>query len=256
MVNSVAEESVLAGSRGNSGPPDGQGGDYDRPLVLSYMQIRRCVGGIGVLLPFVLFFGNKIIGYGVQPSMSGYYYTPMRNIFVGSLCALAIFLITYEGWDRADTVITDLAGIGTFGTALCPTSPVDPTGHQAVVGIFHLTFACLTFFLLAVMSLRFAKRMPTPSGISLRERVCYAFGFTPPGRSQATTAELVIYRASGFVILLCLALIYPMSKVYSHSLLVLEMILLASFGAAWFTKGTTLLRRTGGGPAVESALAA
>jgi hypothetical protein len=170
MVDSVAEESVLTGPRENDGPVNGRAGDYDRPLVLSYMQIRRAVGAIGVLLPFVLFVGNKIIGYGVQPSMSGYYYTPMRNIFVGSLCALAIFLITYDGWDRADTVITDLAGIGTFGTALCPTSPVHPTGHQAVVGIFHLTFACLTFFLLAVMSLRFAKRVPTPSRRCLSRR--------------------------------------------------------------------------------------
>jgi hypothetical protein len=255
MVDSVAEESVLTGPRENGGPVNGRAGGYDRPLVLSYMQIRRCVGAIGVLLPFVLFAGNKIIGYGVQPSMSGYYYTPMRNIFVGSLCALAIFLITYDGWDRADTVITDIAGIGTFGTALCPTSPVNPTGHQAVVGIFHLTFACLTFFLLAVMSLRFAKRMPTPPGISLWERVCCAFGFTPPGTSRTTTAELVVYRTSAFVMLVCLALIYPMSRVYSDSLLILEMILLVSFGAAWFVKGTTLLRRPDGaaaGPAIAA----
>jgi hypothetical protein len=245
MVDSVAEESVLAGPRESGDPANGRAGDYDRPMVLSYMQIRRCVGAIGVFLPFVLFLGNKIIGYGVQPSMSGYYYTPMRNVFVGSLCALAIFLITYDGWDRADTVITDIAGLGTLGTALCPTSPADPTGHQAVVGILHLTFACLTFFLLAVMSLRFAKRMPTPPGLALWQRVCCAFGFTPPGTSSTTTAELVVYRTSGCVILACLALIYPMSKVYSDSLLILEMILLVSFGAAWFVKGTTLLRRPG-----------
>jgi hypothetical protein len=32
--------------------------------------------------------------------MSAYYYTPMRNIWIGALCALGIFLIAYDGWDR------------------------------------------------------------------------------------------------------------------------------------------------------------
>ena len=160
--------------RGNSG----WGSDYDRPMVMSYMALRKFVGGIGVLLPFVLYAGNLIIGDGVQPSMSGYYYTPMRDVFVGALCALAIFLITYEGWNRADTVITNAAGICTVGTAWCPTAPVNPTGHQAVVDIFHLSFGGLTFVTLAVMSLRFAKRTPTPAGLSFWQRVRYAFGFT------------------------------------------------------------------------------
>ena len=40
-----------------------------------------------------------------------------------------------------------------------------------------------------------------------------------------------------------------MSKVYSDSLLVLEMIMLVSFGAAWLVKGTTLLRGEDGGAA-------
>jgi hypothetical protein len=64
MVDSVAEESVLAGPRESGGPANGRAGDYDRPMVLSYRQIRRCVGAIGVFLPFVLFLGNKIIGHG------------------------------------------------------------------------------------------------------------------------------------------------------------------------------------------------
>lgn len=217
--------------------------DYDQPEVMSYLLLRKFVGGIGVLLPFVLLVGNQLIGYGVQPSMSGYYYTPMRNIFVGALCALAIFLITYNGWDRADTVITNFAGIGTVGTAWFPTSPAHPTGHQAFVGIFHLTFAGLTFVLLAVMSLRFAKRVPTPRGLPWWRRVGYALGFTPPGTSRTSVAELVVYRVSGFLMLGCLVLIYPVSRLYSDALLVLETVMLVSFGTAWFVKGTTLLRR-------------
>lgn len=217
-----------------------ENGDYSQPMVLSYLRIRQCVGGIGVFLPFVLLIGNKVIGHGVQPSMSGYYYTPMRNIFIGALCALAIFLITYDGWNRADSVITNVAGAGVVGTALCPTAPAGAAGPQVVVGALHLSFACLTFVLLAVMSLRFAKRTPTPPGLSLGRRAGYALGFTPPGTSRATAAELAAYRVSGCAIVACIALIYPLSAVYAHSLLVLQTIILVSFGVAWFLKGTTL----------------
>jgi len=45
--------------------PDGGDG---QPLIMSYLAMRKCVGGIGVLLPLVLLAGNEIIGYGVQPS--------------------------------------------------------------------------------------------------------------------------------------------------------------------------------------------
>jgi hypothetical protein len=172
----------------------------------------------------------------------------MRNIFIGALCALAIFLITYDGWNRADSVITNVAGLGVIGTALCPTSPAGATGSQVVVGDLHLSFACLTFVLLAVMSLRFAKRTATPPGLSFWRRAGYALGFTPPGTSRASAAELAAYRVSGFAIVACIALIAPLSTVYGHSLLVLETIILVSFGVAWFLKGTTLIRPRGGRP--------
>jgi hypothetical protein len=47
-------------------------------MVLSYLALRLFVGVTGVLLPWVLLIGNWALGDGTQPSMSGYYYTPMR----------------------------------------------------------------------------------------------------------------------------------------------------------------------------------
>ena len=47
-------------------------------------------------------------------------------------------------------------------------------------------------------------------------------------------------RASGTVILLCVALVYPLSAV-RYSLLVLETIMLVSFGLSWFVKGRKIL---------------
>ena len=61
------------------------------------------------------------------------------------------------------------------------------------------------------MAFRFAKREPTPHGLTWWQQVKYAFGCTGPGNSPAPRWERVIYRVSGVVILICIILIYPLS---------------------------------------------
>jgi hypothetical protein len=116
-------------------------------------------------------------------------------------------------------------------------------GHD--VGTFHLAFAAAVFLMLGLMSLRFATRTAMPPGLPLRERIGYALGFTPPGRSTATAAEIGVYRVSGFVILIGVAIFYPMTKAGWDWLLVLEAVMLVAFGVAWFLKGTTLPGKSG-----------
>jgi hypothetical protein len=94
--------------------------------------------------------------------------------------------------------------------------------------------------LLSVMAFRFAKREPTRPGLTWWERIRYAFGFTGPGESATAVWELSVYRASGAAILVCVALAYPLSSV-KYSLLVLETIMLVSFGLSWFVKGRKIL---------------
>src|SRR5207245_4583836 len=68
-------------------------------LVLSYLELRKAVGIIGFALPFALAFGKILLqGRGIQSSISGYYYTDMRNVFVGSLCAIGVFLMSCRGY--------------------------------------------------------------------------------------------------------------------------------------------------------------
>ena len=212
------------------------------PLIMSYLLMRVLIGVIAVLLPFALILVNWAIGHGVQSSVSGYYYTPMRNIFVGSLCAIGVFLISYDGYDLADRTITDVAGLCAICIACFPTTPAhQPTARQVLIGDLHLTFACTAFVLLSVMAFRFAKRQPTPPGLTWWRRVEYAFGFTGPGDSQALAWERVVYRVSGGMILTCVILIYPLSTAAAHSLLVLETIMLVAFGLSWFVKGRKIL---------------
>lgn len=165
----------------------------------------------------------------------------MRDTFVGALCAIGVFLVSYDGYDLPDRLITDAAGLCTVCIALFPTTPGSrPTARQVLTGDFHLGFACTAFVLLSVMAFRFAKREPTPPGLTWREQVKYALGFTGPGDGQAPRWERAVYRASGLVILVCIILIAPLAGV-RYSLQVLEAVMLVAFGLSWFVKGRKIL---------------
>src|SRR5262249_26589945 len=73
-----------------AGPPNHDDGQDVKTVKI----LRLCVGVIGTSLPITLIIWNAIKGAGtiVPASMSGTYYTSARNLFVGSLCALGVFL--------------------------------------------------------------------------------------------------------------------------------------------------------------------
>lgn len=238
-------------------------------LIVSYLFLRQTVGWIGTLLPIVLLVGNAISSSAPRPdSISGYYYTDMRNIFVGALCALGVFLVAYRGYDDVDESITNVAGVAAIGVALCPTKPAVCTAgagacpassvarlstSQQVVGDIHLVMAAITLIALGVMALRFAKKGMTPSGLGLMGQLRYGLGFGADsdgkqanGSQQRSTAETVIYRASGLTILSCVLLavlsnLLPTSvKAQSPSLFIFESVAVFAFGVSWFAKGRTI----------------
>jgi hypothetical protein len=208
-------------------------------LVISYLCLRQVVGWIGTLLPIVLLVGGALSSQARPDSMSGYYYTDMRNVFVGALCALGAFLGAYDGYDCLDRWITNIAGFCAIGVAFCPTKPtVCAAGAgacpassvtqlstlQQVVGDLHVFFAVTTFTMLGLMALRFATDGKTPR---YRGAIC-------------------IYRASGSTILSCVLLavlsnLLPAS-VNAHwpLLFIFEAIAVFSFGVSWFVKGRTM----------------
>src|SRR2546427_9941788 len=90
-------------------------------LVLSYLGLRKAVGIIGTALPFVLAFGKILLeSPGIQSSISSYYHTGMRDIFFGSLLAIAVFLISYHGYQRKDDIAGDLVCVLALGFVLFP----------------------------------------------------------------------------------------------------------------------------------------
>jgi hypothetical protein len=116
----------------------------------SYMTLRKAVGWIGLLLPFVLMFGGFFIFKGkfVESSISYYYHTDMRDVFVGALCAVALFLFFYSGYDKWDDWAGNQGGLFALGVAWFPTTKSGP-GDWA--GQVHLICALLFFIILACL---------------------------------------------------------------------------------------------------------
>lgn len=59
--------------------------------VESYQRIRSAIGALAVLLPIVLFLSTGLESVQFVPSISEFYYTPAREILVGTIGAIAVF---------------------------------------------------------------------------------------------------------------------------------------------------------------------
>jgi cytochrome c biogenesis factor len=203
-------------------------------LVMSYLDLRKAIGVIGTALPFVLAFGKMALDSpGVQGSVSAYYYTVMRDVFVGSMCAMAVFFMSYRGYDNRDALAGKLTCLFALGLALFPVAPeINATPHEKLVGGLHLAFASCFFLTLAYFSLvLFRKTKPSQ---------------TPTPRKLQRNA---VYTACGYTILACLALVVVVHGLPAGSALLrldpvfwLEAVAVVAFGLSWLTKGEAILQ--------------
>lgn len=208
----------------------------DPALVISYLTLRRIVGLLGISFPFVLFVGALLLfGTGMQGSMSAYYHTGMRDVFVGTLWVIGFFLLSYKGWGH-DNIIGNLACMFAVGTAVFPTRPEGAVSRgSAVAGYLHLAFAALFFLTLIYFSF-------------------FLFTKTDP-RRKPTRRKLqrnVVYRCCGGVMSCCILLIVVYSSVLPGSavrvleplrpVFWLESLAVVAFGLSWLTKGEAILR--------------
>src|ERR1700721_2801176 len=117
------------------------------PIVLSYLALRKAVGAVALALPFVLAIPYWLLAnHALQSSISAYYYTGMRNLFVGSLCAISMFMLCTRGYDIKDEIAGFFSSLCALGVAFFPTTPEgDPTKRQYEIGTAHFTFAARLF---------------------------------------------------------------------------------------------------------------
>jgi hypothetical protein len=216
-------------------------------MVGTFLLLRTAIGWIGTLLPIVVIVADAAFCSGPLPnSLSDYYYTPMRNILVGALCVLGVFLLLYDVSVRVDRWITNAAGIGVLGVAFLPGSPPVPhlTTSQEVIGNLHVFFASIAFLGLAATMWRFAY------GVS-----------DGPQAAPPSPRGALFYRVSacvmlGFVLLSGVAILLPLS-VQNSTLAIYDTEALAifTFGVCWLVKGRAL-EPLASAPAIARILAA
>ncbi len=211
-------------------------------FVISYLNLRVGLGFVGFFLPIVLILGTWSLAdcTQLQPSISHYYYTIMGDYFVGSLCAVAMFLFFYKGVDKQDGIIANFAAVFALLVAFFPTnSSADSicqyisitktttvnAVHYSAAGLLFASFAYFCIFL-------FTKTDPTKE-MTAHKKI----------RNR-------IYVTCGFIIIICIALIAVYNFVGNlettfakyKPTLVLESIALFAFGASWITKGEMILK--------------
>jgi hypothetical protein len=198
----------------------------DDGVALSYRDLRRAVGILGVALPVVvLLWGFALLGGArVLPTISDYESLRTNDAFAGILFTIAWFLFTYGGYDRRDNVAGKIACLCALGVALFhdngPT--VEQRIHYACATTLFLDFAYFSIFLFTLTG-----GSPTPQKL-LRNRV---------------------YRGCGIGILVFIVLIAIYQWFLKGTALSawspvfwLESLSLWAFGIAWFVKGDTVLR--------------
>ena len=250
-----------------------RGGPESNQLVRNYMTLRKAIGWIGVLLPFVIFLGNWIIfshhvagclvpiGDNLPDSLSGYYYSHMRDVFVGGMWAAGVFLFFYTGHDTFARVATNFAGLAALGIALFPTNPptseylqtntcgpvtpvvLQPSPHGSAVGIVHVACLCGLMLMIALMAWRFTRQY-TDDQIAVMTDDDREIEQNPrlKGRNNRIYWGCVValVAAGAFAIIQEWVFTGPI-KTDAPWLLYAETVAFLAFGTAWFVKGRALL---------------
>ncbi len=218
--------------------------EKNEQFVISYLTIRKAVGILGMALPFVLILGYLLFQKpcSFPGSISHFYYTDMGNLFVGTLCAVSLFLFTYNGYDRMDKIASKLAGCfallvavfptnyGTYSDAAC-SRIVD--GENAFSNTTHYLAATLLFSTFAFFSL------------VLFTKTDHKTPLHGPKKSRNK-----IYKACGWVIITCIVAIALFSLIPALAnqfrqfkpTFVFETLALIAFGFSWLIKGETFFK--------------
>lgn len=212
--------------------------DKNQSFIVSYLTLRKLIGILGMLLPLACFIGGSLLQNApLMDSISAYYHSNMRDILVGLLIGVSLFLMTYKGYERRDMLVAIVSGIAGLGIAIFPCeSRVDPSAAVGIFGLrppiagyLHYGSSALFFILLGINSY-----------------CLFTLGDKEKWTKRKSTRN-IIYRMCGLAIfaslltLLILALTLGNKMVSTVWTFIFETVMLLAFGISWLVKGETLL---------------
>jgi hypothetical protein len=211
----------------------------DQSLVISYRTLRKIVGILGIALPIVLFVGVSIFNEDIQSSVSGYYHTSMRDVFVGTLCVIGFFLLSYRGHEPRDDYAGDVACFAVLMVAFVPTAKDGVVSQAAMrLDLIHLLSATLFFAMLVYFSLVLFTKTKSDA---------------KPTRRKLQRNR--VYKICGVTMLTCMILILLYKELFTGTFALLdaikpvywlEAIAISAFGLSWLTKGRAILNEKAG----------
>lgn len=205
--------------------------------LIPFLWIRRGIGVLAILFPFIMYIGNGLLHncWKVFPSISAYYHSYLITVFVSILAMIAIFLFTYRGPNGEDRHLATVASFLCLGVAIFPTqvSGVDcPHFDTYSLETVHLICAVSLFLILAYFCL-------------------FIFIKTKPGKNPTAKMKQLkenrntIYKTCGFVMVITMILMSGLYLVDSNGTIKAtfayvfwgETVCIIAFGISWITKG-------------------
>ena len=213
---------------------------YSTSFQVSHYTLRKWLGILGVTLPFVLWFGSRMLGQPtLAPSISHYYYSKMTVYFTGVLCAFGLYLFAYRGYKKkndeyvSDNLVTNIAGFLAILTALIPTeccniiycgfhctaanAPVNGSS-QAII---HLMCAGAFLIIMGGLSIFKFTRINTDKRYKRQKRLAFIW------------CGGIVWAAIVFLVIDMFLLSEPLGY---HDVFWAETIALIAFGASWLIK--------------------
>lgn len=214
--------------------------DSDSQLVVSYLTLRQMIGWIGLLMPIAVRLGAFLFeGVYSSSSISAYYYTGMRDVFVSTLVLVGVLLTCYRSPAWQDNAVAIAAGLAAIGIGLFPTDPKFAAEilqkypemseakcyiNRGILGfhfIFVISFFALSFYL---VYFRFS-------------------AFTPSAPTRQKLQRNKIYKVCGIAMLVAfIAIGVLVATDRSASIFWPETLAVIAFAAAWLVKGQTVLK--------------
>ncbi|MBL7776668.1 MAG: hypothetical protein JNK66_00075 [Chitinophagales bacterium] len=221
------------------------------PESIHYLTLRQLLGWLGILLPIILAAWSLFGACGeVQESISAYYYTPLRNVFIGILCSIALFLVSYTGYPKepnervSENVLTNIAGFLALGVAFFPTkfseTWIDTCHTCSYKSVFpeafryiHYCSAVLFFALLAFIS---HEKFTIYKGPLTEKRIKLHGVYRACGKAIVISIIIIIIYFLLEQFKIADAQKYPILN-QCPPIFIFETIALWAFGSSWLIKG-------------------
>ena len=213
-------------------------------------RLRKSIGLIGFALPLALLIGVALFGVPMQNSISEFFFTGLRDVFVLALAGIGVFLINYYGHDpEQGEILTDwrvstVAGVTALVVALVPTL-CDVAACYQPPALFDRLIASDT----AQATLHFGAAGIFLTSLALMCLVLFTRSDDPsPGPHKRRRNAL--YRRCGWIILAMVAALFvfkllfrPLGQAWDtawHFTFWVESIAVWAFGIAWLVKGEAM----------------